>query len=284
MKKLLNVLLLISTALLAYHFYSTPQHLSVSEPASKSFVKEDSVDLISSIEKAAQLARKKLRHAHDSFAISKADLWGDFELSSHPDFVRVEVKYAKHAHFYLRKAAYEAYKRMYEAAKKEGILLKIGSAGRSFIDQKNIWESKWKSRKNLVEPVKRAENILEYSAMPSTSRHHWGTDIDLNAKSETYFKTAQGKNVYAWLQKNAAKFGFYQPYTAKDKKRPYGYNEEKWHWSYMPLASKFLNFYQKNVHYEDIKGFLGSETAKELAVIEKYVFGINPDCLAYKGN
>ncbi len=39
------------------------------------------------------------------------------------------------------------------------------------------------------------------------------------------------------LTANAAKFGFCQPYNVKTDRK--GYNEEKWHWSFMPL-SKFL--------------------------------------------
>ena len=37
-----------------------------------------------------------------------------------------------------------------------------------------------------------------------------------------------------------------------------GYNLEKWHWSYLPLASKYLEFYNKKISYTmtlmDLKG------------------------------
>ena len=40
-----------------------------------------------------------------------------------------------------------------------------------------------------------------------------------------------------WLVQNGASYGFCQPYTAG---RCAGYNEEKWHWSYMPLSEPML--------------------------------------------
>ena len=53
-----------------------------------------------------------------------------------------------------------------------------------------------------------------------------------------------------------------------------GYNEEKWHWSYMPIAKQLLEDYRKLINYSDIKGFSASEFSQELNIIEKYVFGI----------
>ena len=84
---------------------------------------------------------------------------------------------------------------------------------------------------------------------------------------------------YEWLVTNAPKFDFCQVYTEKGEgKRRTGYNEEKWHWSYMPLARQYLDLYQKIVTYEDISGFSASEFAEELNIIEEFVFGISGEC------
>ena len=98
--------------------------------------------------------------------------------------------------------------------------------------------------------------------MPTTSRHHWGTDIDLNSLSNSYFEQGKGKKEYEWLIENANKYGFYQVYTSKENGRT-GYNLEKWHWSYLPLASEYLKFYNANITYKDISGFKGSEYSEE---------------------
>ena len=72
-----------------------------------------------------------------------------------------------------------------------------------------------------------------------------------------------------------SKFGFCQTYTEKrEGGRLTGYNEEKWHWSYMPIAKQLLEDYRKLINYSDIKGFSASEFSQELNIIEKYVFGI----------
>lgn len=161
---------------------------------------------------------------------------------------------------------------MYDQAKKEGIQLKILSGTRNFNYQKSIWDRKWK-KYNKLPPKKRVLKILEFSSMPSTSRHHWGTDIDLNNLNNSYFEKGKGKKEYEWLVKNAPKYGFYQVYTSKKNGRT-GYNMEKWHWSYFPLAKSYLNFYKKNISYKDIKGFQGANIAKDINVIKKYVDGI----------
>ena len=150
--------------------------------------------------------------------------------------------------------------------------LYIISGTRNFYEQKSIWERKWLKYKSL-KPIDRALKILEYSSMPSTSRHHWGTDIDLNNLNNSYFETGQGKKEYLWLVKNANTYGFQQVYTSKKQGRT-GYNMEKWHWSYMPLSEKYLTFYNNTIQAKDISGFKGADLAAALDVIQIYVNGI----------
>ncbi|MCB9233426.1 MAG: M15 family metallopeptidase [Bacteroidia bacterium] len=223
----------------------------------------------------------------DTLKLTLADLLGQIDQSKDARFVRIEDQYTNKPGIYLRKETYEAFLQMHKAAQKDGIHLLIVSATRNFNYQKNIWENKWAGNwevegKNLAtafpDPVQRAKTILRYSAMPGTSRHHWGTDIDLNNLSNSHFTTGKGKAIYDWLQAHAADFGFCQTYTAKGDLRPDGYEEEKWHWSYTPIAKEYLKAYDQLVTAEKIKGFLGSETAEEIQVIQKYVLGINPGC------
>ena len=61
-----------------------------------------------------------------------------------------------------------------------------------------------------MDSLKAAKTILLYSSMPTTSRHHWGTDMDINSLENSYFASGQGLKEYTWLKKNAAKFGFCQ--------------------------------------------------------------------------
>ncbi len=207
--------------------------------------------------------------------------------SSNESLALIPLKYASREGIYMNKEAFEAFLEMYNAAKEAGIKLQILSGFRSFNHQKAIWENKWHGRQTLTgnikatdieDKLKRAKEILKYSAMPGTSRHHWGTDIDLNSLNNNYFESGEGKKVYDWLNKNAGIYGFCRPYNAKGNDRLTGYEEEKWHWSYMPVAKKYLSDYIETIIYEDIEGFAGDETAITIGVIEKYVSAINPDC------
>lgn len=214
---------------------------------------------------------------------NKNYLLGKFDPTTHPQFSKLSDQHAQGSAkgAYLRKEAYDAFIKMSEAAKKEGVELTIISATRNFDSQKRIWENKWEGR-TLVEGKhlttvndlkERARLILLYSSMPSTSRHHWGTDMDLNSLENSFFESGAGLKIYQWLTAHAADYGFCQPYTSKAGGRT-GYEEEKWHWSYLPLSGEFLEAYKKQVRYSDIKGFAGSEVAKSMEVIRKYVDGV----------
>ena len=219
----------------------------------------------------------------------KIYLLGEFNPAKRNDFVVVpKVLSISGYTMYLRKETLDAFLKMEDAADKDGIELRVASATRNFDYQKNLWNNKWVGAvfidgKNLAKTIPdgltRFEKILEYSAVPGTSRHHWGTEIDLNAATPQYFDTKEGEAVYDWLEKNASTYGFCQPYTLKGSDRPTGYNEEKWHWSYLPLSKTFTEEYKSLITDDDIKGFDGDEYAPQLDLINNYVLGINSECL-----
>jgi LAS superfamily LD-carboxypeptidase LdcB len=215
-------------------------------------------------------------------------LTGHFEPAGHADFIVLEKGYASAGGMYLRRDALAAFKKMHAAAKKQGVNLLIISATRNFDKQKSIWEAKWSGERILSSgenaaiaypnPEQRALKIMEYSAMPGASRHHWGTDIDLNNLSDQWFLKGPGKVIYAWLSAHASEYGFCQPYSPKGPNRPEGYKEEKWHWSYVPIASQLMETARKQLTNEQLKGFSGAETAVQIGVVKKYVLGVNTTC------
>jgi len=205
--------------------------------------------------------------------ITKEYVLGKFDYTQNDDFMLVPENLSNKK-IYVRKEVLEAFLKMEMAAQKENIHLTIISGTRNFEHQKRIWNYKWNEKYKNIPMPKRALKILEYSSMPSSSRHHWGTDIDLNSLNNTYFSSGKGLNEYNWLLENAAKFGFYQPYTSKENGRT-GYNEEKWHWSYLPLSKLYLDFYNQQITYQDINDFEGADFAKEIDIIKNYVNGIS---------
>lgn len=226
--------------------------------------------------------------APDSFVYDLAYITGRFEPENHPLFVAIDPAFASRPGMYMHRDAYRAFQAMYEAARRDGINLRIVSATRNFRRQKEIWEAKWEGR-TLVEedvnlhhsvpdPVERARRILRFSSMPGTSRHHWGTDIDLNQLENGWFEKGEGRLVYQWLQQNAGAYGFGQPYTPKGERRPHGYEEEKWHWSWLPLAGRLTRQAAEQITDEDIRGFAGDDTARKLDIVHHYILGVDPSC------
>lgn len=200
-------------------------------------------------------------------------LLGQVDYAKDVRFKTIPKKYASKENLKLYNTALDSLIKMIGQAKKEGIELKVISAVRSFGDQRRIWNTKYDERKaKFKNDVDIAKDILQYSSMPGTSRHHWGTDIDLNSLSPEYFTKGKGKKEYEWLCLNAERFGFYQPYTA-DKNRT-GYQSEPWHWSFYPISQQLLQVYNQNINYSNLVGFKGSSSAITLEVIKNYVNGI----------
>jgi LAS superfamily LD-carboxypeptidase LdcB len=210
----------------------------------------------------------------------KQYLTGRFVPSEHKHFTNLRsAGVPSEPWTFLRVEAASALKRLFDDfhAENPGVPFFVRSAARSFNDQKKIWGDKWSGRVlvfgkrlNAAYPdhLDRAREILRFSSMPGTSRHHWGSDFDLNELNNAYYSSGPGKKLYDWLKANAHKYGFFQPYTSG---RERGYEEERWHWSYAPLSCVFLKRWN-NVYHQSFRGemlnglFEGSKAAAGLAV------------------
>ena len=74
----------------------------------------------------------------------------------------------------------KAYQNMERAARAAGIKVKVVSSYRSYEKQKAIWNRKFNAfKKEGLEGLQIINKIIEYSTIPGTSRHHWGTEIDV---------------------------------------------------------------------------------------------------------
>ena len=205
---------------------------------------------------------------------SKEELLGKINPASNSSFSLVPEEYCNKSGIYLRNEVLEAFLMLRQLAEDEGITLIIISGTRSFNNQKSIWDRKWgRTRYMGWQEIDKAIDILTYSSMPGTSRHHWGTEIDFNSLENSYFDAGDGLKVYEFLKRCGEELGFKQVYTSKKDGRT-GYEEEKWHWSYMPTSSVMLEKYNKLVSIQDLGGFNGSQVADSLQIIDNFVNGI----------
>jgi D-alanyl-D-alanine carboxypeptidase len=213
-------------------------------------------------------------------------LSGQFNPYQHPDFISLDkagIPVGRQG-MVLRKETVEALKKMLYRFRQDhpDIKLWVQSATRPFISQKGIWEAKWNGQRKVsgidLRTVKdhreRALKILRYSSMPGTSRHHWGTDFDINSLNPAYYRGGTGKIIYEWMLENAPDFGFCLVYT---EGRTGGYQWEPWHWSYRPLAKPMLQDWNRLYESRKIRtSFAGSDAAFDLA--PEYVNTIGADC------
>jgi LAS superfamily LD-carboxypeptidase LdcB len=217
-------------------------------------------------------------------------LMGDYSGSKvHKVFTNSKEKTS----FQMRPDTLEAFQKMIIAYDKDrkgksDEYIFVRSGFRSYTDQKYIWESKFTGQRKMKtsiegkKPQEIVNIILEYSSAPGTSRHHWGTDIDINSFENSYFeKGGKGEFLYNWLQENAHKFGFCQPYNEYSKRNNKGYFLERWHWSYYPISNQLQKdwvelFNEKKII---IKGkFKGSDVMPEELPLT-YVTSINSECM-----
>lgn len=154
----------------------------------------------------------------------------------------------------LRPETAVAFEKMKAAAARDGIDFKVVSSYRDYAHQNRIWERKYKQfTASGLSPVAAIEKIINYSTIPGTSRHHWGTDIDIvDGKPPVtgdllvpskFHGTGPFCAFKEWMDIHANDFNFYLVYTDAAERK--GFNYEPWHYSYAPLSVGYLKEYQK---------------------------------------
>ena len=155
-----------------------------------------------------------------------------------------------------------AFQTLGRRAAERGFELRIASAFRDYDRQVRIINDKWTGARpvtdgegRLLERTQYDDQdwlnlILRFSALPGTSRHHWGTDLDiwdastvdedyrLQLAPSEYGPSGPFFEMTRWLDELMAADdaeGFFKPY-AEDRG---GIAPEPWHISYRPAALKY---------------------------------------------
>lgn len=154
-------------------------------------------------------------------------------------------------------------------ASKNGFEICVASGYRNFERQLKIWNEKasgkrptFNDRDEKIDLLSFSEEeqlmaLLRFSAIPGTSRHHWGTDLDIfdasalpspdyKVELSLYESSDQGpfgelhKFLDELIQEERA-LGFLRPYEI-DKG---AVSPERWHLSYAPLASQYRSQFKQ---------------------------------------
>ncbi|MDC9723320.1 MAG: M15 family metallopeptidase, partial [Urechidicola sp.] len=193
--------------------------------------------------------------------------------------------------YLLQKEAHDSFLKMQEAALRDGINIEVVSSYRSYEHQTRIWTRKYKRfTENGLSPKEAIHKIIEYSTIPGTSRHHWGTDIDIidanverpESVLETFHFENKGVfvNLKKWMDANANTFGFYLVYTNNENRK--GFKYEPWHYSYRDISKEMLTQYQKIDIQELLKKdkLVGSDFFTDefiLNYINNNILDVNPE-------
>lgn len=139
-----------------------------------------------------------------------------------PDEVCHEWKY------YLRQEAADHLMQLWEAAREDGIDIKVISAYRSYEVQTKLFEE------YAFHHGEEAAN--RFSARPGQSEHQLGTAVDFGGTSEDKYQSFADTPQGQWLAEHAYKFGFVMSYPPGSEEIT-GYIYEPWHFRYIGVEA-----------------------------------------------
>lgn len=147
-----------------------------------------------------------------------------------PSGYKPELKEIFSTGYYMDARVVPFYEQMYNAAKKDGIILAPYSGYRSYERQERNYN-------NLTETYmsdyglsreEAAKKVATVILPPGTSEHNLGLAMDICNTKDSFAFTDE----YKWLTENAHKYGFILRYT-EDKMDITGIVDEPWHWRYV---------------------------------------------------
>ena len=149
------------------------------------------------------------------------------------NLVAMDRAYTSGGQQLLAGVAYEKYVEMADAAKKEGLSMRVVSAYRTEAYQGNLYNNKVRTTGKV--------NADNYSARAGHSEHQTGLAVDINSTKFVFEYSPE----YKWLLNHAHEYGFILRYP-KGKEWLTGYSFEAWHYRYVGVEAA------KIIHDEDL--------------------------------
>lgn len=186
--------------------------------------KEDYVDAIDVKDFSSSMLVNKHRKLSENFEPS--------------DLMDIPSEYASEDNFRASRIAFNAYKKMSDAAKNEGYEIVINSAYRSFSEQEE-----------LIDYYRNAygQNYVDkYVSKSGYSEHQTGLAFDIGSRNVNVFANSKE---YEWMQDNAYKYGFILRFSKKYESVT-GFRNEPWHYRYVGVEAATYIHEHRNIPYE----------------------------------
>ncbi|MBQ2946286.1 MAG: M15 family metallopeptidase [Bacilli bacterium] len=156
------------------------------------------------------------------------------------NMVKISKQYSYGNNQMLTQETYNAFIKMFKAAKKEDLTLIINSSYRSYEDQEEIYNEYLDNRGE--------EAANKIAAKAGFSEHQTGMAIDIQTYGSNA-KTFEEFDEFKWLKDNAHKYGFILRYP-KDKEYLTGYEYESWHYRYVGIEVATY-IYENNITFDE---------------------------------
>lgn len=141
----------------------------------------------------------------------------------------------------VSKETNDAYIKMAQAAKDDGITLLANSTYRTYKRQDEIYKDFYYSK-----GISYADS---YAARPGHSEHQSGLALDIFTSGTSTTSNFEESDAYKWLITNAHKFGFILRYP-KGKEYLTGYNYESWHYRYLGVETA-TKVYEEDITFDE---------------------------------
>jgi LAS superfamily LD-carboxypeptidase LdcB len=200
--------------------------------------------------------------------------------------------------FLVHPSAMQDLLRLKRAADDAGFDFCIASGFRDFERQKAIWNAKMQGARpvfdrddqrvdiSTLSEDEKVSLVLLWSALPGTSRHHWGCDFDfydanvtsaaqpLQLNQQEYLVGPQA-SFYQWLKEYASAYGFFFPYDGQKS----GYQFEPWHLSHRATWQSIKQTLNKSQMLDALtgQGILGEQSIVKRfdSIYTYYVMSVN---------
>ena len=155
------------------------------------------------------------------------------------DLVEIDSKYTDEKDLKISKITMDAFKKMYDAAERNGYQLVINSAYRSYEDQEELV--------NKYLSLYGQDYVDKYVAKPGFSEHQTGLAFDIGSRNSNVFASSKE---YEWIQENAHKFGFIYRFDKRYEDLT-GFRNEAWHYRYVGQDIATYVYEHNNMSFEE---------------------------------